>query len=107
MRYWILGLTLLLTVTCNNKNNDTTLATNDGSPSYDLESAKGLCFYVMDQADKATGEKAVQKIVTEGYRKATCPELTDQQLPLWRCMKEQIDLGVGFAAMDEYCSDKF
>lgn len=107
MRHWILALILAMLFSCSN-NNDT--ASQNESPAikaYDLKSAKGLCFYVMDKADQASGDKAVEKIVTDAYRTTTCPKLTDDLLPLWQCMKQQLDNGEGFGTADEFCTEKF
>jgi len=106
MRYWILALILATLFSCS-KNNDTASQSNNSAiKAYDLKSAKGLCFYVMDKADQASGEKAVEKIVTDAYRATTCPNLTDELLPLWNCMKEQIDHGESFGTADEFCNEK-
>lgn len=105
MRYWILGLLLAMAFSCSKQENASSQSNSASTSTYDLTTAEGLCYYVMDQADKATGDKAVQKIVTDAYRTTTCPDLKDDYIPQWQCMKKQIDLGVGFDAADEHCAN--
>lgn len=100
MKYLILILTSLLITSCG-KGED-----KEAAQKYDLNSAKGMCLYVMAQAEKETGENAPPEVVTSAYKKITCQELKKSHIPLWQCMKDQIDAGKGFYAADKYCTDR-
>jgi len=106
MKYLIIALAALSIVCCS-KSNDVQVSSENTTQTFDLSTSKGLCLYVIAKAETATGQKAVPPIVTTAYKRSTCPEQTDAQLALWKCMKDQMDSGKGFYDADGYCSEQF
>ena len=106
MKYLIMVSAILVIVSCG-KSNDTQQSTTNINQAFDLSSAKGLCLYVINKAEKETGEMKPPSVVTYAYKTITCLEVTSEHIPLWQCMKDQTDLGNGFYKADEYCADNF
>ena len=106
MKYLIMVSAILVIVSCG-KSNDTQQNTNNTNQTFDLSSAKGLCLYVINEAEKETGDMKPLPIVTDAYKNITCLEVTSEHIPLWQCMKDRVNLDNGFTKADEYCADNF
>lgn len=106
MKYLILVSVMVAIVACS-KGDDSRDSGSKTNQSFDLSSAKGLCLYVIDKAEKETGEMKPPSAVTEAYKNITCLEVTSEHIPLWKCMKDQTDLGNSFYKADQYCSEKY
>lgn len=117
MKYLILVSVILLVVSCgkndepqqtsSNKNDEPRQTSSNAKQVFDLSTAKGLCLYVINEAEKEIGDTRPPTVVIEAYKDITCVEVTSKHIPILQCMKNQTDLGNGFYKADEYCAKIF
>ena len=101
----IIIFSLLFTLSCSD-NGDKGTSSADANQKFDLLTAEGLCLYVMNEAEKETGDNKPPAAVIFGYRETVCPQATQKDIALWQCYKDQIDSGKGFYEADEQCANQ-
>jgi len=106
MKYLILISVILAVVSCS-KSDETNQPSSTTQQTFDLTTAKGLCLYVINEAEKETGDMKPLAMVTDAYKNITCLEVTSEHIPLWQCYKDRINLDNGFAKADEFCNDNY
>jgi hypothetical protein len=106
MKYTILILAILSVVSCG-KSDEAPKASSNENQSFNLTTAKGLCLYVVNEAEKETGDTKPPTVVTEAYKNITCLEVTSEHIAFWQCMKDKTDLYNSFYKADEYCAANY